>query len=102
MTKPSESSSPSSKGSGVGRWDDQKERDLAIAIILSDPGRFKSIPWDKVKKIMESVGHNYSESAMQYVHPSVRPSSVQVHPVSVTPVLSARRASCPVTKLLMD
>lgn len=50
----------------VKKWEDKDDKDLMFAMLLSMKGNGSiQVPWDKVKKLMNSWGHVCSESAMR-------------------------------------
>jgi hypothetical protein len=50
------------------RWGPAQERDLAIAIILSQAGDRPKYNWEKVTEIMTNWGHQFTRDAIKQVH----------------------------------
>lgn len=49
----------------VQRWGPPQERDLAIAIIISQSGDRPKYNWEKVTEIMSQWGHTFTRDAIK-------------------------------------
>lgn len=47
------------------RWGEKQERDLAIAIILSQAGDRPKYNWEKITEIMGNLGHGFTRDAIK-------------------------------------